>query len=96
MANAILAPSFRWEDAKSEQRLTLGQAAPAEGDAFLYIDDMGIMEHEIRVGRLHHLEEGKFYPVCLGGKRAGPPEDIGGPPGYEEFLSDRQSQPPRA
>ena len=25
------------------------------------------------------------YPVCIGGKNAGPPEDVGGPPGFEEF-----------
>ncbi len=27
------------------------------------------------------------YPVCVGGKYAGPPEDVGGPPGFEEFKA---------
>ena len=27
-----------------------------------------------------------FYPVCTEAQRACPPEDIGGPPGYEIFL----------
>ena len=25
--------------------------------------------------------------VCIGGENACPPEDVGGPPGYEEFLA---------
>ncbi len=31
-------------------------------------------------------EKGKKYPVCLDGERACPPEDVGGPWGYAEFL----------
>lgn len=27
-----------------------------------------------------------LVPVCLGGARHRPPEDVGGIPGYEEFL----------
>ena len=29
---------------------------------------------------------GKQRPVCLGGRRACPPEDVGGPWGYGDFL----------
>ena len=31
-------------------------------------------------------EEGQTYPVCIAGKRACPPEDVGGPWGYMEFA----------
>ena len=31
-------------------------------------------------------ERGKRYPICLEGARHCPPEDVGGTPGYEEFL----------
>jgi hypothetical protein len=31
-------------------------------------------------------EAGVKYPRCVAGSRAGPPEDVGGPPGYAEFL----------
>jgi hypothetical protein len=27
------------------------------------------------------------YPLCTGGARAAPPDDVGGPPGYEGFLA---------
>jgi hypothetical protein len=26
------------------------------------------------------------YPLCIAGERACPPEDVGGPPGYQDFL----------
>ena len=28
-----------------------------------------------------------FYPLCIAGARAAPPDDVGGAPGYAEFLS---------
>jgi hypothetical protein len=31
-------------------------------------------------------EKGAKYPVCIDGARACPPDDCGGPPGYENFL----------
>ena len=31
-------------------------------------------------------EKGVKYPICIDGKRAGPPEDVGSIPGYEDFL----------
>lgn len=35
--------------------------------------------------RFQHIERVK-YPICLGGERACPPEDSGGPWGYSDFL----------
>jgi hypothetical protein len=31
-------------------------------------------------------EDGVKYPRCTAGERAGPPEDVGGYPGYADFL----------
>ncbi|TIQ42726.1 plasmid pRiA4b ORF-3 family protein, partial [Mesorhizobium sp.] len=53
----------------------------------LYEYDFGdLWEHEIRVEAKHEREGGKVYPVCIAGARAGPPQDIGGPPGYAALL----------
>jgi hypothetical protein len=52
-----------------------------------YECDFGdLWEHEIRVEAKHKREGGKVYPVCIAGARAGPPEDIGGPPGYMALV----------
>lgn len=41
--------------------------------------------HEILLEGIHPKEKGAKYPRCIDGKRAGPPEDVGGPGGYERF-----------
>lgn len=43
-------------------------------------------EHRIALKRIGDREKGTEYPKCLNGKRACPPEDCGGIPGYEELL----------
>lgn len=49
-------------------------------ERFLYEYDFGdLWQHEIRVEKTLPLDPKKTYPVCIGGKRAGPPEDCGGP-----------------
>ena len=32
-------------------------------------------------------DSGSERPLCLGGRRHQPPEDCGGPPGYQNFLA---------
>ncbi|RVD70379.1 plasmid pRiA4b ORF-3 family protein [Mesorhizobium sp. M4A.F.Ca.ET.029.04.2.1] len=52
-----------------------------------YEYDFGdLWEHEIRVEAKLEREAGKVYPICIAGARAGPPQDIGGPPGYAALL----------
>ena len=43
-------------------------------------------EHAIVVENVLPPEPGVAYPLCLGGKFQGPPEDCGGVPGYYNFL----------
>jgi hypothetical protein len=42
--------------------------------------------HELLLDAIEPPEGGSNYPRCLGGERACPPEDCGGPYGYAEFL----------
>ena len=60
---------------------------------FTYDDDMGdLWRHEIRVEGEGQAEAGRRYPSCIGGRRACPPEDCGGPDGYaEQSLAARVS-----
>lgn len=49
-------------------------------------DFTGGWTHEVRLERIVPREADVSYPQCLGGRRACPPEDCGGAPGYLETL----------
>jgi Plasmid pRiA4b ORF-3-like protein len=70
-----------------EADFRLDQLISSEGQRFFYEYDFGDgWEHTILVEKLLSPEEGKHYPVCIKGKRACPPEDVGGIWGYGNFL----------
>jgi hypothetical protein len=53
-----------------------------------YVYDYGDnWEHTVKLEKILPRQKGIKYPVCMDGKRACPPEDCGGPWGYEEFLA---------
>lgn len=53
-----------------------------------YLYDFGDRwQHTVTLEARRLLEKGIRYPRCTGGERACPPEDVGGPPGYFEFLA---------
>ena len=55
---------------------------------FTYIYDFGDgWEHEIEVEESVPAGKGWSQPVLLDGEHACPPENVGGIPGYEEFLN---------
>ena len=57
------------------------------GQEFIYEYDFGdSWEHTLTLEKIEPAKRGKYYPVCLKGKRACPPEDCGGTYGYEDFL----------
>lgn len=59
-----------------------------KGDTFKYIYDFGDdWSHTLKVEAVSNPEPGIIYPVCLEGARSCPPEDCGGPYGYEELLN---------
>ena len=70
-----------------EKKVRLDRLVSEEKERFHYLYDFGdSWEHEILVEKIIPPEKGTTYPVCLTGKRACPPEDCGGPWGYEELL----------
>jgi hypothetical protein len=83
-------PSPDYFDLKvmDERRVRLSQIAPELGDRLIYEYDFGdSWEHELVVEQILTPEPGVGYPRCMAGKRACPLEDLGGAPGYAEFLA---------
>ena len=71
----------------SDRNVKLGAVVGRGTERFLYRYDFGDnWEHIIEVEQVMEPEPGVEYPVFAGGARAAPPEDCGGPPGFEHFL----------
>jgi hypothetical protein len=70
-----------------EEEVTLAQVAPREGLKFHYEYDFGdSWMHQVLVEKVLSAVSGQSYPVCIKGRRACPPEDVGGMWGYYDFL----------
>jgi hypothetical protein len=70
-----------------ESAVTLAQALGTRNKRFLYVYDFGDnWEHDVVVENIVAGNSGSERPLCLVGKRHRPPEDCGGPPGYQNFL----------
>jgi len=73
---------------EDERRMRLSQIAPQVGANFVYEYDFGdSWDHKIVVEQILEPDPNAQYPRCLDGKRACPPEDVGGVYGYPEFLA---------
>jgi hypothetical protein len=58
-----------------------------QGDRLQYVYDFGDnWRHTLTVEKILAPEAGVRYPRCVTGRRACPPEDVGGPWGYNDFL----------
>lgn len=59
-----------------------------EGDEIVYQYDLGDnWRHLITLEKQTEPEPLEYYPVCVGGARECPPEDCGGPYGYQEMIA---------
>jgi hypothetical protein len=77
----------------SARKAKLGRFVGRGVQEFRYVYDFGDnWEHVIRVERVLEPEPGAKYPRCVGGSRACPPEECGGPWGYEK-LQDAIADP---
>lgn len=76
---------------EDETKVRLADVA-GPGDRIGYEYDFGDgWEHELLVEARTQAEAGRIYPACIEGEGACPPEDCGGPGGYErlkEILAD--------
>lgn len=95
--HTVIQLTMGWEDyhlhdfssgrTKLSEKVALGQVFCKVGAKVLYTYDYGdSWDHEVKlVGRLSASEETPV-PSCIDGQLAGPPEDCGGVPGYEELC----------
>jgi hypothetical protein len=80
-------PDGNLEWGLSERRVRLDRLVAAPKDRFVYEYDFGDgWEHDILVEQVLPPDPEGKHPVCLAGKRACPPEDVGGIWGFAEFL----------
>ena len=69
-----------------EQTVALGSLVNV-GEHFSYLYDYGDdWQHDITVEALHPADVTSVTPLCIAGANACPPEDVGGIPGYTDFL----------
>jgi hypothetical protein len=68
-------------------RVSLATLLEAEGDSLVYTYDFGDgWRHDVVLEKILGWSDKATRPECVGGDRHCPPEDVGGPRGYEQFL----------
>jgi len=79
-------------DMHDERDVTLRQIVSGEKFKFRYEYDFGdSWLHQVLVEKVLPPQPGQQYPLCIKGKRACPPEDVGGVWGYGDFLEAIQN-----
>lgn len=75
------------DDTIDEQGIRIASLLKAPGERLLYEYDFGDgWTHAIVLEEVLPFTPGTLVPLCVGGERSCPPENVGGPPGYEHFL----------
>jgi hypothetical protein len=74
-------------DTEDERRVRLSSLVTGAGTPFQYQYDCGDdWQHAVQVEKIRPAAPDTLVPSCLAGKRACPPEDCGGIPGYAQLL----------
>jgi Plasmid pRiA4b ORF-3-like protein len=72
---------------RDEDRVPIGDVLKAAGESLRYTYDFGDdWVHEVVLEKILPADTDAKRPVCVAGERRCPPEDVGGPHGYQEFL----------
>ncbi len=75
------------DDFEDEGEFRLCDFSAEELGQFVFEYDFGDgWAHDISLEKVLEPQKGTRYPLCLSGERNCPPEDCGGPWGYEKFL----------
>ncbi len=81
-------PDFQDEPMINERRVTLAEALTPSVRQFRYSYDFGDgWEHAVEVEPEGSMSADAPPLLCLAGANACPPEDVGGPYGYADFLA---------
>ncbi len=88
MRYGIPDPDFQEEQSViAEKRAVLQEILKPSITRFLYLYDFGDgWEHEVTIERTGALGVDERPLLCLAGAHACPPDDVGGPDGYADFL----------
>jgi hypothetical protein len=71
-----------------ERRQPLLNVLPRVGTVFQYLYDFGdSWDHDLLFEAILLPDSDQQYPCCITGERHCPPEDVGGPPGFEDYLN---------
>ena len=77
-----------------ERKQAIAATVLEVGGTFSYQYDFGDgWEHRIVVERIERIEEPVGYARVLAGERACPPEDVGGPGGYDALVAAIKTAP---
>lgn len=81
-------PEGDWDgEVLQAKSMTLATLVSKGIDRFDYVYDFGDnWEHTIAIESVADADPTVKYPRFVDGKRRGPPEDVGGPPGFFDFL----------
>jgi hypothetical protein len=84
------APDDEWadQDVRDDRKVTVGAVLTELVDKFTHNYDFGDgWEHQVTVEQRLPVQEGRNdWPMCIAGENACPPDDVGGPDGYLNFL----------
>ncbi|MGX1901860.1 plasmid pRiA4b ORF-3 family protein [Thermolongibacillus altinsuensis] len=88
-------PYGRWQERYHARKVKLEQLLTEEGQTFTYTYDFGDhWVHAITLEKIEETTEPFPHPICLKGKRACPPEDIGGVHGYMRMIETLERNDP--